>query len=366
MTNFKGRILWWGRYGNYGPNYPRNRTIIKCFQSLGYEIVEFRPRFSKLADFEAYFRKFKSIDLVWVPCFRQRDISAASRWVKRRKLPLVFDPLISAYDKRVHEKKKYRPESRQARALLRWEKKLFSLADIVIADTICHKKYFIEQLGCVEDKVFVIPVSAEESLFYPKETFNNKVPEILFFGTFIGLQGPRYIAEAIKFYQGPEIKLVFLGDGPERKECEKIAQESNNKNVSVQFEDWIDFHGLPDRIRKSDVCLGIFGIGEKSHRVIPNKVYQSLAVGKPVITMVSDAYPVELIERESQGIYFCEAGNPHSIANSISKLVTLMGENEFDYSSPPRKVYEDYFSNEFIKSVLHHLISTYSEKTIEN
>ncbi len=365
MTNFKGRILWWGRYGNYGPNYPRNRTIIKCLQSLGYEIVEFHPHFSRLADFEAYFRKFESVDLVWVPCFRQRDVSAASRWAKKRKLPLIFDPLISAYDKRVYEKKKYKPESRQAKDLLKWEKKLFSLADIVIADTICHKKYFIEQLGCIEDKVFVIPVSAEESLFYPKENLKNEVPEILFFGTFIGLQGPRYIAEAIKFYQGPPIKLVFLGDGPERKQCEKITQQTINHKVTIQFEDWIDFHDLPDRIRKSDACLGIFGIGEKSHRVIPNKVYQSLAVGKPVITMVSDAYPIELIKQENQGIYFCEAGNPESIADSILKLIILMEGNQYNFSSP-RKVYEHYFSNEVIKSVLIHLISTYSEKKTEN
>ena len=127
------------------------------------------------------------------------------------------------------------------------------------------------------------------------------------------------------------------------------------------FENWIDFYDLPDRIRKSDVCLGIFGLGKKSHRVIPNKVYQSLAVGKPVITMMSDAYPVELLKQESPGILFCEAGNPQSIADSISKLITLMRENEYNFASP-RKVYEQYFSNEVIKSVLRQLMATSSKR----
>lgn len=90
-----------------------------------------------------------------------------------------------------------------------------------------------------------------------------------------------------------------------------------------------------------------------------------MAVGKPVITMVSDAYPIELIKQENQGIYFCEAGNPESIADSILKLIILMEGNQYNFSSP-RKVYEHYFSNEVIKSVLIHLISTFSEKKTEN
>lgn len=360
MTNFRGRILWWGRHGNYGPDYPRNRTLIECLQSLGYQVIEFHPRISKLADFEANFRKFESIDLVWVPCFRQRDISSASRWAKKRNVSLIFDPLISAYDKRVYEKKKYKPESRKAKNLLKWEKNLFSLADIVIADTICHKEYYIKQFSCTEEKVFVIPVSAEESLFYPKESLNKEVPEILFFGTFIGLQGPKYIAESIKFYQGPPIKLTFLGDGPERKQCEEITQKVLNQNISVSFESWIDFHDLPERIRQSDVCLGIFGTGDKSHRVIPNKVYQALAVGKPVVTMESTAYPSELLRQENQGLYFCKAGDPKSIADSISKLITLMQHDQYD-SSSPRKIYDNYFSNNVIKKALLKLIDTCSE-----
>ena len=355
-TKVNKRILWWGRHGNYGPNYPRNRTIIQCLKSMGHEVIEFQPRFSKLADLEVRFKNFKTIDLVWVPCFRQRDISAASRWAKKHNLPLIFDPLISAYDKRVHEKKKYAPESKQAKRLLNWEKKRFALADFIIADTECHKQYFIEQLGCHEDRVKVIPVSAEEAFFFPEKPKQNDILEVLFFGTFISLQGPKHIAEAIQYYNGPPIKLVFLGDGPERKQCETIVQQTSNRNVSVQFEDWIPFHDLPERIRRSDICLGIFGVGEKSHRVIPNKVYQSLACGKPVITMKSDAYPGKLLEQENQGIMFCEAGNLESIASSIMKLITHIEQGKYDATSP-RSIYDQYFSNEVIKSKLVEIIN---------
>lgn len=321
---------------------------------MGYEVVEFLPYFSKTAHLEASLRKFEKIDLAWVPCFRQRDVSSASRWAKKKNIPLIFDPLISAYDKRVNEKKKYLPESIRAKKLLRWEKKLLSLADIVIADTECHKEYFIKQLGCHKNQLRVIPVSAEEAIFYPGKTKDKKSLEVLFFGTFIGLQGPEYIAEAIKYYTGPPIKLVFLGEGPERKKCETITQGIKNPTVSVQFDSWLPFDELPERIRESDICLGIFGLGEKSHRVIPNKVYQALACGIPVITMRSEAYPIELLKKKNKGIIFCEAGNPESIASSLMKLVTLIEKDEYE-DNLPRSVYDQYFSNEVIKGQLSEL-----------
>ncbi|MFD2231728.1 glycosyltransferase [Alkalimarinus sediminis] len=351
-SDTKKRILWWGRHGNYGPNYPRNRTIIKCLKNLGHEIIEYQPRLSQLAGLEASFHDFDNIDLVWVPCFRQRDLSSASRWAKKRNISVVFDPLISAYDKRVHEKKKYPAGSSRAKRLLRWEQGLFAKADTVIADTSSHKQYFIDQLGCTEDKVVVIPVSAEEELFYPKETAKNDHPEVLFFGTFIGLQGPVYIAESIKHYSGSPITLTFLGDGPERKQCEAICQSINNPNVNVQFEDWIPFHDLPDRIRQSDICLGVFGTGEKSFRVIPNKVYQALACGRPVITMKGDAYPA-FDTQSNHEIYFCQAGDPESIANRIKEVV-----EDKNSTATGASIYKQYFSNELVTQTLQKILAS--------
>ncbi|WP_250656606.1 glycosyltransferase [Alkalimarinus coralli] len=350
-SNTQKRILWWGRHGNYGPNYPRNRTIIKCLKDLDHEVIEFQPRISKLANLEATLNAFKDIDLVWVPCFRQRDLAAAARWARKRNIPLVFDPLISAYDKRVNEKRKFSADSRRAKRLLKWEKKLYALADIVIADTRCHKQYFVDQLGCEEDKVLVIPVSAEEALFFPKTMPKNEIPEVLFFGTFIGLQGPTYIAESVTHYDGPKIKLTFLGDGPERAQCERIIQQTNNPKVEVTFEDWIPFHDLPDRIRQSDICLGVFGTGEKSLRVIPNKVYQALACGKPVVTMKGGAYPPAL--DSCNGVNFVTAGTPADIALSISNILKkdlpLLSEEA-------ARMYSKYFSNQTISLTLRELL----------
>ena len=46
------KVLIWGRYGNYGPDYPRNRVIESVLRSLGCEVSRFLPALSATADLE--------------------------------------------------------------------------------------------------------------------------------------------------------------------------------------------------------------------------------------------------------------------------------------------------------------------------
>ena len=105
------KVLIWGRYGNYGPDYPRNRVIESVLRDLGCELSRFLPKVSALADIEYSLRGGPRPDLIWVPCFRQRDLAAAARYARRHRIALVFDPLISAYDKQVNEKHKFATDS---------------------------------------------------------------------------------------------------------------------------------------------------------------------------------------------------------------------------------------------------------------
>ncbi|MDB2646452.1 glycosyltransferase [Pseudomonadales bacterium] len=357
MFEGKGKkILWWGRLGNYGPDYPRNRTVIDCLESIGFEVVAFVPTLSALADLQARFKNFADIRAVWVPCFRQRDLAGAARWCRRNRVPLIFDPLISAFDKRVNERQKYSAESWRGRRLLAWEQKLFALADHVIADTQCHKSYFSECLAFPLEQISVIPVSAEEGLFFPQELPINPLPEALFFGTFIGLQGAEFIAEAIRYYSGPAFQLTFLGQGPDRAKCEDICREYKNDQVSVVFEDWLPFQELPKRICRADICLGVFGTGAKAGRVIPNKVYQGLACGKTVLTMSGEAYPVQ-VQEKNVGITWVEPGSPEAIAAALSNLFAPANLAQTRSQILPHQTYTQYFSNESIRLTLSTLLN---------
>ena len=314
MTTDRKRVLWWGRFD---PDYSRNRILRQAYGTLGWEVIDFHPLFSRSADIEASLRRLSAAQLIHVPCFRQRDIAAAHRYARRRGLRLLIDPLISAYDKQVFERAKFAEHSGQAENLLREERQLFQGADVVLADTSEHARFFIETLGVPREKVHTVYVGAEEKLFAPTAVAPppNDPLEVLFYGSFIPLQGPQVIVEAARLYQGPPARWVLLGSGPLLDDCKKKGRGLLN----LGFEPWVPYTDLPDRIRRADILLGVFGTTPKALRVIPNKVFQALACGKPVVTCRAPSYPA-LFSENGQGISFVTAGRPDELAAAVSRL----------------------------------------------
>lgn len=343
-------VLVWGRYGNYGPDYPRNRVIESVMRELGCEVVRFLPSLSALADIEFSLRRLAAPDVIWVPCFRQRDLPAAVRYGRRHGIQVVFDPLISAYDKQVNERRKFSPDSLRGQRLLAQERRLFQSADMVVADTRGHADYYHEVLGVPEDRLFVIPVGAEESLFRPHDLPlrpDHEPLELVFFGTFIGLQGVDVLAAAIRQYDGPPVHWRLIGDGPMRPQCEQALHGL----AQVTFEPWGPLQELPARLVTADTILGIFGITDKARRVIPNKVYQGLALGRPVITARTPAYPEAVLTDEGAGMFWAEPGSPESIVAAVKRVHQRRAELP-DMARMARRTYENHFSNRVIADVL--------------
>lgn len=340
-------VLWWGRFD---PEYSRNRILRALLPQLGWRIVDFHPRFSRLADLEAWLRRLPRPDMVWVPCFRQRDLATARRWSHGQDIPLVFDPLISAYDKQVFERQKIAPGCATAKRLLAWERKLFQSADRVIADTPLHADFFAEALGVSRDRLSVVYVGAEEVLFKPGEERKDRQSgplEVLFYGSFIPLHGAEVIAEAARLYDGPPVRWRFIGKGPGRARCESLLRGMDN----VAFEDWVAYEELPARIGQADVVLGAFGTTPKAGRVIPNKVYQALACGRPVITRRSQAYPAGMGDGTESGVIWVDAGNPADLCAKLSQLVHRP-ENLVKLSDQAYSTYRKRFSSAVITDQL--------------
>ena len=309
-------VLWWGRFD---PGYSRNRILRELFVDLGWRVDDFRPRFSPLGDLQARLQGIARPDLVWVPCFRQRDLAAAARWARARRVPLVFDPLISAYDKQVDERQKLDAGSARARRLLDWERGLFARADRVLADTPAHADYFEQQLGVTRERLAVVYVGAQAALFHASD-LPAKMPgepiEVLFYGSFIHLQGPEVIVEAARRTTGLPVNWTLLGAGPMKAACERAARGLDN----VRFEDWLPYEQIPARIHRADILLGVFGDTPKAGRVIPNKVYQALACGRPLVTRAAPAYPRALAGSNESGIAWVPAGDAGALATCIGEL----------------------------------------------
>jgi glycosyltransferase involved in cell wall biosynthesis len=343
-------VLWWSRSGR---EYSRNRIVRSAFARLGWELFDFTPLLSSLGDVQARLQRVKPPDLVWVPCFRHRDAPAALRFARRQRIPAIFDPLISAYDKEVFEKERAEAGSAAAERLRLQEAALLARFDAVAVDTSCHAAFFQEAFNLPASRVHIIPVGAEEGLFQPQPAPHHAGPaEILFYGSFIGLQGPEIIARAAA--SAPEWNWTLLGDGPLKARCVELCKDS----AHVRFESWIPYEALPSRIGAADILLGVFGDSPKAGRVIPNKVYQALACGRPVITQSSPAYPEPLRESSplQSGIQFVRAGDAAAIIEAVRDLARERSELS-QLGEAGRRSYQKWFSEDAVHESLRRLLS---------
>ena len=341
------KVLWWGRLDE---NYSRNRIVGDLFSQLGWEISIYKPKISRFGFVSAYFNRLEMPDIVWLPCFRHTDIPSASFWARKWEVPLVIDPLISAYEKDVFERAKWGKDSWQAQRRLKWEQNLFAKADIVVGDTLKHLDFYEEILHVERKKLFHLYVGSEEKLFFPKPQIkrHNKY-EVLFYGSFLELHGIEIIVEAARLCQDTNIRWTLLGDGSLRKKIER--QIGFLKNISI--EPWIPYEYLPDRLAKADILLGIFGNTTLTTLVIPNKVFQSMALAKPIITGISAAYPDKMLK--SNIIGWVNLANPEEILE-IVKQWTKEPQNLIERGKQTRDLFNELFSYNNLKVLLEKIL----------
>jgi glycosyltransferase involved in cell wall biosynthesis len=90
----------------------------------------------------------------------------------------------------------------------------------------------------------------------------------------------------------------------------------------VRWLEWIEPAELARLVHRHDVCLGIFGSGEKGLRVTPNKVFQGAAAACAIVT--SDTAP----QRRALGdsARFVPPGDPAALARELVRLAAAPDE----------------------------------------
>ena len=337
-------VMWWGRFDE---SYSRNRILRHQFLKLGYKIIDFKPIVSCLGFYEAFIILKIKPDFIWVPCFRHRDVKSASKWANKLNVPVIFDPLISVWDKKIREKKKYSEKSFLSKFIKSKEKCRFSHANLVVADTELHAEFFSKHLGINKSKLSVINVGAEENIFSPSKKKQTQKLELLFYGSFLDLHGVDVLIKAARMISDHYCNWVFIGDGPTLADTKKMARGLTN----IKFKSSVPYKNLPKFINKADVVLGIFSDSEKARNVIPNKVYQSLASGKPIITRFSEAYPKNISDKKD-GIFFVNPNSPREISEIIEKIFKTKGLL-ISASQAAEKTYKRNFSEKIIRAQLY-------------
>jgi len=337
-------------FGTYERKYPRNRVVIEGLRKNKVKVKECHiPLWEKVEDKTGLgcrfflqvpivylklilkYLKRGSSDALIVGYIGQPDVIIA--WFLTRK-PIIFNPMTSLYDTIVLDRKMFREGSIKAKFMHFIDKLSFKLADIVCADTLEHKKYFIEEFNLNPKKVKTLYIGAQEYIFFPRKTKKKKGTKVLFYGKFTPLHGTSYIIKAAKLLEKKNIKFEIIGKGQTYEDDLKLAKKLKLKNVN--FIEWVPYAQLPEHIADADICLGgHFGSGEKAGRVIPNKTYQMMAMKKPIIVSDSEASREGGFVNKENSI-FCKMMDEKAIADSIlllsknKKLQDKIAKNSYD------------------------------------
>ncbi len=322
MINSKIAIAY---FGNYPPLYTRVRTTLKGLRKNNISIYECWSdypwlwlRLMILAI--KYLRVASKINLLMVSEGGQAYVPLAKILSKLTKKTLLFDAFLSYYHVKAIDTKAIKSDSLKGRYYFYLDKKSCELADLVLLDTDEHINYFCRTFGLTKSKFQSLPVGSDDEWFYPMQKENNTRSDtfvVFLVASFYPLHGVEYVVRAAKILENqPQIKFVLVGNGPMRKTTERLANSLALKNM--RFRDSIPPYQLPYLMKEADVCLGQFGITEHTQLVVPAKVYDAIAMAKPVIT--GDTKAVKAVFTDQENIILCPVANPEALADKILLL----------------------------------------------
>ena len=234
------------------------------------------------------------------------DVPRARRLAGKR--PLVFNPLVSLHDTLVSDRGRFCKGSFSAGVLAAVDRRALRLPDLVVADTNAHADFLARLAEIPRSRVRTCLVGAEERLFKPgwrpADPFHA-----LFVGKLIPLHGLDVILEAARL--APELRLRVVGTG----QLDELMKE---RPPNVEWREWVDYEQLPAEYWGAGCALGIFAPSEKAARVIPNKAFQALACGTPLITGDTRGARELLIDGESA--LLVPPGDAAALAEALRRL----------------------------------------------
>ena len=121
---------------------------------------------------------------------------------------------------------------------------------------------------------------------------------------------------AARLQECPEITIALLGDGKEKQNLIDLAATMGLSNV--RFLAPLPKTEMPLALSGADACIAILKPIPVYTTVYPNKVFDYMAAGRPVVLAI-DGVIREIIEKANAGIAI-PPGDPQALANAIRRL----------------------------------------------
>lgn len=359
-------------FGTYESFFPRTITLKEACRIKRFKVIECHKPFWEnitqkveffsiksmikygfklmlaYASLAVLYLKLENHDAVIVGYNGYFDMPLAKLLTKIRKKPLIFTPVFPLYETLVEDRKYVNRTSIKSKIIHLIDEISCRLADFIFIETDSYIDYYCEEFKIPRKKYFKIPLGADETTYFQRQQkVQKKDPnllKLLFYGKFIPLQGISYIIKAAKILEkNKDVEFEIIGSGQLSNNIRNLTEKLDIKNV--KFIDWVNYRELPEHILDADVCLGIFGSTPKAQRGVPIKVYEALAMKKPVIT--GDTPAAREVFTHKVNAILCEIGNPEALADSII-LLKENRELRANIAESGYKLYQKIFSSEQI------------------
>ncbi len=219
---------------------------------------------------------------------------------------------------------------------IRLEKEAVQKADHIIV-VVDEQKDRLTSLGADPSKITVVMNTSSRETAFPKHAEEPDFPEwrdrfvVAYAGGFQSLRGLDTLVRATAAARKkiPNILLLLMGQGDREafliRECKSLNLEGH-----VVFTGWIPLDEMMRRLRRSDVCVIPHNVNPHTNTTIPHKLFQYMALGKPVIA--TPTVPIKRIVEETACGIIVPDGSAEEMANAVirltdRRLAARLGEN---------------------------------------
>jgi glycosyltransferase involved in cell wall biosynthesis len=307
--------------------YPRNQIIRAGLYAHGWT-VRTAPISSGLSTarklpllWRSMRRAAPECDVFILAEFNQLLGPFAVLFARLLKKPLAIDYMVGLYDSTVLGRGTMRRYAPRALAFRTVDFLNLALAPVVFTDTDAHRLVMRRLVGRAANRLLVVPVGVYPDWWTPPQTPLAQVSgdrlRVLFFGHFIPFHGVDVILDAAKRLESDRrFEFELIGRGQTYPAA--VQQAEALGLATVRFVDLVAPPDLPQRVAQADICLGVFATNEKTDYVVPNKVFQYMAMGKPVVTAESTALAQSFTSGEH--MITVPPGDPAALADALRDL----------------------------------------------
>lgn len=211
---------------------------------------------------------------------------------------------------------------------------LYQKSHHIVVVTPAFKTHLMQKWGVPEEKITIVENGVETDLFQPRanddltaelrRSWNAKDKFVVcYIGTMGMAHGLETLLDVASQLQSsrPDILFVLVGEGAEKERILTMARGRNLGNV--RFIDQQPREIIPAYINATDVCLVLLKKTDVFKTVIPTKMLEYMACGRPVILGV-DGQARTILEEAQAGI-FVEPENVDALRHAILKLAANLG-----------------------------------------